>query len=305
MAKSSPLFCSSPTIATALGEIAADIRRNAGRGVLSPGGLAISLAIGRKNDPAFAFGAYRGAALFYPASIVKSFFMAAIFAALAAGRLTPSTELDRALRDMIGTSSNDATHYVVDRLTGTTSGPELDSDRLRVWLKKRRRIEDWFRRRNWPEWQGAVLWQKTFEDGPYGREAQSRAAPGSRNALSTDLVARLMGEIASRRIVSPSACRAMLKLMRRDLDLKKAARDPGNQILGFFGEGLAGRKWRGFYSKAGHTSWTRHDSAILDWPDGRRMILVAFTEGNKAAADTKILPEIARRAVAFVESGPR
>ena len=40
-----------------------------------------------------------------------------------------SDELQRALRDMIADSSNDATGLVVDLLTGTTSGPALQGER--------------------------------------------------------------------------------------------------------------------------------------------------------------------------------
>lgn len=68
---------------------------------------------------------YRGDVRLYPASVVKLFYLVAIHEWLEGRMLQNSTELERAIQDMIVESSNDATSYIVDSLTGTTSGPEL------------------------------------------------------------------------------------------------------------------------------------------------------------------------------------
>ncbi len=73
---------------------------------------------------------FRGDAPTYPASVVKLFYLAAAHRWLEDGKLADTEELRRAMRDMVVDSSNEATHYVVDLLTGTTSGPELPPPQL-------------------------------------------------------------------------------------------------------------------------------------------------------------------------------
>jgi hypothetical protein len=72
-------------------------------------------------------------------------------------------------------------------------------------------------------------------------------------------------------------------------------------VRGFFGEGLPGgaRLW----SKAGWTSETRHDAAYVELPEGPSFILVAFTTGAEMAANTRFLPELARRICALAAAG--
>ena len=60
------------------------------------------------------------------------------------GMLQPSAELDRAMRDMIVDSSNDATSLIVDSLTGTTSGPELPPGPFETWKFQRNIVNRFF-----------------------------------------------------------------------------------------------------------------------------------------------------------------
>src|SRR5689334_20995681 len=68
---------------------------------------------------------HRGDVQIYPASVVKLFYLVAAHRWMEDGKLADTPELRRAMRDMIVESYNEATHYVVDLLTDTTSGPEL------------------------------------------------------------------------------------------------------------------------------------------------------------------------------------
>src|ERR1051325_7038489 len=68
---------------------------------------------------------YRGNEQIYPASVIKLFYLVAAHRWLEDGKLQDTEELRRALHDMIVYSYNEATHYVIDLLTDTTSGPEL------------------------------------------------------------------------------------------------------------------------------------------------------------------------------------
>ncbi|HEX8293029.1 MAG TPA: hypothetical protein VF570_14820, partial [Pyrinomonadaceae bacterium] len=76
---------------------------------------------------------FRGAEPIYPASVVKLFYLAAAHRWLEDGRLKESEEFTRGLRDMIVDSSNDATAFVLDSLTGVSSGAELSPDELKIW----------------------------------------------------------------------------------------------------------------------------------------------------------------------------
>ena len=139
---------------------------------------------------------YRGAERIYPASIVKLFYLVAIHEWLQGGMTFESLELNRAIRDAIVESSNDATSLLVDVLTGTTSGPELPPNPFESWKKQRNIVNRYYASLNWSELESINVNQKTWCDGAYGRE---RAFLGemmeNRNILTTDAVARLLHSI--------------------------------------------------------------------------------------------------------------
>ncbi|MDQ6764886.1 MAG: class A beta-lactamase-related serine hydrolase, partial [Verrucomicrobiota bacterium] len=99
---------------------------------LAPDDLALSVIDLTKAD-APARADYHGDASFYPASVIKLFVMIEIFRQ---GKHTP--EIDRALREMIRLSDNDATAYLMDVLSGTTAGPELEGKALDDFIEHRR-----------------------------------------------------------------------------------------------------------------------------------------------------------------------
>lgn len=228
---------------------------------------------------------YRGDALIYPASVVKLFYLAAAERWLEDGRLPDTPELQRALRDMIVDSSNDATSYVVDLLTGTTSGPELPDGELKAWIEKRNVVNRYFAGLGYA---GINVNQKPWGDGPYGRETQARTHEDpNRNLLTTNAIARLLTEIATGKCVTAARSAAMMQLLSRDPAAPSS--DPDNQAH-FIGAALPpGAK---LWSKAGWTSQTRHDAAYVELPNGERRVIVIFTTDH--AAQTEIVPTIAR-----------
>src|SRR4030095_95667 len=98
--------------------------------------LAITLVVLPK-DKASIQGNYRGQEPTYPASVIKLFYLVAAHRWMEDGRIADTPELRRALRDMIVDSGNEPTHYIVDLLTGTTSGPELPDAEMKEWGEKR------------------------------------------------------------------------------------------------------------------------------------------------------------------------
>ncbi len=232
---------------------------------------------------------YRGVEPIYPASVVKLFYLVACHEWLEKGMIPSSAELDRALRDMIVDSSNDATGYVLDLLTGTTSGPELPPGPFETWKTQRNIVNRYFEGLGWVELESINVNQKTWGDGPYGREcAFVGAQRENRNRLTTDATARLLHSIVGGVAVSGGRSQSMLNLMRRDLDPAVLAEDPENQVTGFIGGGvpLEAKVW----SKAGWTSATRHDAAYVELPHRHPYLLVVFTEGKQASSTEALIP---------------
>lgn len=246
---------------------------------------------------------YRGVERIYPASVVKLFYLVAVQEWLQQGMVPPSAELDRAMRDMIVDSSNDATGLVVDVLTGTTSGPELPPAPFETWKYQRNLINRYFQSLNWMELETINVNQKTWCDGPYGREqvfvGELRE---NRNMLTPIATARLLHSIVGGVAVSAERSQAMMALMKRSLDPNDLAKDPENQVVGFLGGGLppVAQLW----SKAGWMSQVRHDAAYIEISGLRPYLLVVFTEGKTQSQNERLLPFASRLVVeAMAELG--
>ncbi|WP_414544329.1 serine hydrolase [Nostoc sp. CCY0012] len=245
---------------------------------------------------------YRGVERIYPASVVKLFYLVAVNEWLEKGMSNNSQELTRALRDMIVDSSNDATSLIVDILSGTTSGPELPTGPFETWKYQRHIVNRYYQSLGWEEMQTINVCQKTWGDGPYGRE---RAFYGemleNRNMVTTNAIARLLHSIVGGVAVSSGRSQAMMSLLKRSINPDDLPTDvEEDQVTGFLGSGLTpdAQLW----SKAGWTSQVRHDAAYIELPDQRPYILVAFTEGKANAKSREILPFISQRFVEAISS---
>jgi beta-lactamase class A len=236
---------------------------------LLPSQLAITL-IDLRDASAPRRASYRGDAPIYPASVIKLFYLAAAHRWMEDGKLADTPELRRAMKDMIVDSSNDATHYVIDLLTGTTSGPELSAADIKTWFDQRSVVTRYFASLGYTN---VVASKKPWGDGPYGREKQAITLfEPKRNMLTTDATARLFTEIATGRCITAARSAEMMALLSRDP--LTSDRDPDNQAK-FTGPVLPpGAK---LWSKAGWTSQTRHDAAYIELPNGAKFLLVIFT----------------------------
>ena len=255
----------------------------------------LSITLINLRDPQHPVQAsFRGQERIYPASVVKLFYLAAAHRWLEDGKLKDSDELQRALRDMIVESSNDAAHYILDSLTDTTSGPELPPTAMQEWAMKRNAVNRYFASLGY---KNINLNQKPWCEGPYGRDRLFIGANyENRNKLTTDATARLLAEIVTGKAVTPARSAEMMALLKRDFSGKSV--DPEDQAHGFTGIALSPgmRLW----SKAGWTSNTRHDAAYVELPDGARFVLVTFTTDH--ANEREIIPTITRVVIAGLNS---
>lgn len=239
--------------------------------------------------------------LIYPASVVKLMYAVAAEHWLERDVLPDSEEFRRALLDMLADSSNDATGLVVDLLTGTTSGPALRSPAWEQWQQQRLAVNRWLWDLGWPELDRVNCCQKTWGEGPYGREkAFYGEANANRNALCTAAVGRMLEAVMTDGVLSPPACQRLKTRLLRSLDQEVRVADPENQVDGFLGEGLPAGSM--LWSKAGWMSQARHDAAWWASGDEAPNLLVVFTEGAELANDEALLPAIAHNLALFATS---
>lgn len=231
---------------------------------------------------------FRGNERVYPASVVKLFYLVAAHRWLEDKKIQETPELTRALRDMIVDSSNEATQYVLDVLTHTTSGYELPAKEMEEWQYKRNAVNRYFSSLGYTN---ININQKTFCEDAYGRERVSRGPNGeNRNKLTTDATARLMMEIVTGKAATPQRTALMMNLLKRDyLTQTKDSDDQGRGFTGIALQGLQGAK---LWSKAGWTSTTRHDVAYIEMPDGSKFVLATFTSDH--SNEREIIPTVAR-----------
>lgn len=247
---------------------------------------------------------WQGGHGFYPASVIKVAYLAAAQAALRQGKMKPHAELTRAMTDMILWSSNNATNYVIDLLSGTTGDTLLSNEEMQEWVRRRQCVNRYFQGQGWPEAKTINVCQKLMDDDRYGREKVFVTLDGknNHNRLSADFVARLMSEICSGVFLDETISSQTAAFLKRPLTAE-FKRMPHSQIDGFLGERMP--PGLEYYSKAGWNGWTgdalssynRHDSAYFELPKNhcnafRGVTIVMFSHGKSVSENTDFLPRI-------------
>jgi len=230
---------------------------------------------------------YRGGEQIYPASVIKLFYLVAVHRWLEDGKLKDTAELRRAMRDMIVESLNEATGYLVDLLTSTTSGPELAPKEMEDWYHKRNAVNRYFASLGYTN---INVNRKPWCEGPYGREMQSvqMSDPNHRNWLTTDATARLLTEIVTGQAVSAKRCAEMMELLKRDPSPESGKKNDQAHAYTALALPPGAKLW----SKAGWTSETRHEAAYVELPNGAKFVLVTFTLDH--ANEREIIPTVAK-----------
>ncbi len=220
------------------------------------------------------FGGFHESEFYYPASVVKLFHLIYTLHLVDLGELTLADELLRAVQDMIRDSSNDATSLVVDAFSSAYSGPELSSGELEKWFNSRKQIDRWFESLGY---RGLIVCQKTWNEGPYGREKQAR---GLDNQFCNKVTPRMALELLSSVMQEEFPLSQQSLGIAKDLLHRQIPADSTNadsQSKEFIGGALpsGARLW----SKAGWTDEVRHDVAWVKLPEGRNLGLAVFTAG--------------------------
>ncbi len=233
----------------------------------------------------------------YPASIVKLVYGLAVFYWIKKGSLLLSDEIIDAVGKMLSFSSNNATSFLIDLLTGTTSGPRIEGEPWENWKYQRSIINDWLNDLNWKELVGINCCQKTWDDGPFGREKEFYGYDNkNRNAMNSDSAARVLEEIMIHIDYQENNLN-LRSFLKRNLNKVVLKKDSLNQIDGFLGEGLP--ESINLWSKAGLMSEVRHDSAWWINNQSLQTLLVVFCNGEKYSKDSSLLPFIAKEVYDF------
>ncbi|HSP93155.1 MAG TPA: serine hydrolase [Thermoanaerobaculia bacterium] len=253
---------------------------------LTEDGLSISLA--EISGAATTAGSFRGDVSYYPASVVKTFYLAYYEFQKQAGKLKDTPELVRAVKDMITVSSNDATGFVVDSITATTSGPEMSGRDWEKWKDRRNAVNRFFAARGYRDLNAN---QKTFCEDAYGREQVFRDGGRNRNRMTADLAARLFKEIARGEIAGPAGTQEMLALLSRDTTPARPFDDLELEDARLAGQRLPpGMR---FWSKSGDAYDVHHLVARAALPGGPDIVLAVFTKGVKTVPG--VIPRVFER----------
>ena len=235
----------------------------------------------------------------YPASVVKLVYGLAAYYWIKKGSLLLTEEIIDAVSKMLSFSSNNATSFLIDLLTGTTSGTCLEGELWENWKFQRNIINDWLYDLNWDELIGINCCQKTWDDGPFGREKEFYGYENqNRNVMTTDSAARVLEEIMIHIDYQKNDLN-LRNFLKRNLNKGFLENDSLNQIDGFLGEGLP--ESINLWSKAGLMSKVRHDSAWWINSQSLQTLLVVFCDGEVYSKDTSLLPAIAKEVYEYNE----
>jgi Beta-lactamase enzyme family len=225
-----------------------------------------------RADGSLSSGSFRGDAVYYPASTVKLFYAVYYEHLRSVGKIRERWELTRAVADMLTVSSNDACGFVLDCITGTTSGPQItDPAAWKAWKWKRNAVNRFFESRGYA---GLNADQKTFCEGSYGRETFFRAGDANGNRITSDLGARLIKEIALGEIVSGRYRDELTSLIGRDLDHPFDPVAQGGWMWG----GRALPPGSVLWCKEGDAYDVRHNIAWVTTPQGANFVIAVMTK---------------------------
>lgn len=251
---------------------------------------------------------YQQDKLRYPASVVKMFWMEILYSQIESGLWAKEVDFIPYIAKMIQESDNEAASFIIDKITDTQSALDLNDEQLKIWINKRQQLNRFFQEAGYKD---INISQKTFPipylklTEPKGSDLEIRRDSTKpeqpiRNKITTEQAARLLYETCYvKQAISPKASQKMCEWLKRDLNPKAWKKQPlildeFNPIRAFFGESLSNTDVE-LYSKAGWTSNSRQEAALVATRDGETIyILVIFADNSEYAKDEKIFPKMSR-----------
>lgn len=227
---------------------------------------------------------YRGVELIEPGNLVHLFYLVAIHIWLEQGMVQPAADIERSLAAMVQADSHDAGSYLVDILSGVSSGPVLPEGPMTTWSYQRNIINRYFAQLGWLELRSINVNQKTWQDGPYGRE---RVFFGktfeNRNQLTTEAIARLLHSIIGGVSVTSLRSQSMMSLLE--------GRAESAAHIGF---PLAKSPTIKIWQKTTTTAQLCHTVVYVEAEDIHPYLLIVLTEGTANVSDKDVVALVNR-----------
>jgi hypothetical protein len=234
---------------------------------------------------------WQGLRLGDPGDLVQLVYLMASERWLQRGLLEDEPELRRAQQAMIRGGSHEATSYVVDRLSGTTSGPALSAFAQEAWTNQRQLVNRWLTSLGWAELEGCQAVQKTWQDGPYGRERQFLGTDlENANRFSSDGLARLFEGVLAGTVISPPACQRMCNLLAVPEPVDMANADVPAGLVSLLPPAASG--FRRFWGRGGRGPRS-HQVLLYGEGEGQDpALLVVLAEPGKDGGRDGVVAEI-------------
>ncbi|MBE9104981.1 serine hydrolase [Nostoc cf. edaphicum LEGE 07299] len=246
------------------------------------------------------YGGYQQNTPKFPASVVKMFWMVYLYGQIKNGMWNEANFVPQ-INEMIKRSDNNAASNILDAITQTESGKNVEGKDYQTWLSNRKKINLFFQKAGYEK---INITQKTYPITdkkiyePQGFDLKMRGDPNNpiRNKITTMQAARLLYEISDNQAISPDYSQKMAQWLSIDPATRIEKRDQQNPdefnpVRGYLSESLPTDVYVG--SKAGWTSGSRQEAAYIATLDGKAAyILVVFAEDRAYAYDWKIFPEI-------------
>ena len=211
-------------------------------------------------------GSVGGDSPWYPASCVKLGYAIAATHWCAARSEGPDC-LDEAVRPMLEVSDNVATGVVVDAISGVTNGRVEGAD-FEAWLERRHYTESLLKSHGLLGSQRLVNKTYPTNSGEMPQDLEKMALERhGRNSMTADGSALLMLALVSGEFGPAATAYLRLRLRRPRIS-------PESAMGGGFPEGTK------FESKYGSAYDTLAEIAHAELPDGREMIIAAFSNGR-------------------------
>lgn len=211
----------------------------------------------------------------YPASVIKMFYMGYVYFLVGTREMVLDADLKKHLYQMIHSSSNVATAWIVDAWSGVRHDAVMTAAEFEHFAVRRNACNRWLTSLGLGDVINAN--QKTWVTPIPPGEAQflrdgALAGPyTNRNSMTAMGAVRFLQLIAESRLIDEASSRAMRELMARDVRTQPYLQ---RRIAGGAPPGAT------VFGKTGTTSRTFHDAAVVELDNGRRYAVAVLITGS-------------------------